>query len=150
MRPIADSGHGCVDRALQALNLSDPTVSRSGPNAPNLVVEADALDAGQTYTFRLAVTTRNPAGTGAAEISFRVNNVRDHARSAEVVRPSGSSARSRPLCCVAFGSAAAQGRQRHRQPRGRARLWHLGDHFGGRVQVRGARHGVSGAHAAGC
>ena len=90
MRPIADSGHGCADRALQALNLSDPIVSRSGPNAPNLVVEADALDAGQTYTFRLAVTTRNPAGTGAAEISFRVNNVRDHARSAEVVRPSAA------------------------------------------------------------
>jgi len=60
----------------QALNLSDPTVSRSGPASLNLILEPNALAAGQVYTFRLKVTTHSPAGNGQAEISFRVNRVR--------------------------------------------------------------------------
>lgn len=65
------------------------------------MVEASTLNAGQTYTFRLVVTTKNPAGTGEAEISFRVNNVREMDR--------GGNGAVQPLitfahqpCCLLF------------------------------------------------
>ena len=82
---------GC-NRWRQSLKLSNPAVSRSGPAAPNLVMEANKLGAGQTYTFRLVITTKNPAGTGEAEISFRVNQVR-HAASGYVDVPERDSNR---------------------------------------------------------
>jgi len=86
-------------------NLSNPSVSRSGPTAPNLVIEPNVLRPGERYTFRLAVTTRNPDGLGEAEVTLRVNKVRrQSASSGMVTPPPHTHTHTRLLSLVAFSN----------------------------------------------
>ena len=46
----------CVDNSGATLDLTDPSVTTTGANQPNLAVRANVLQAGVEYTFKLTAT----------------------------------------------------------------------------------------------
>ena len=51
-----DLAWSCVDNSGATLDLTDPSVTTTGANQPNLAVRANVLQAGVEYTFKLTAT----------------------------------------------------------------------------------------------